>query len=117
MEQRFGEVGDYPQGPIDRTGMVIPAHHITYILSERDCVPVRLYSTPVAVLSPSLANVTTATESGECLVDASSHVNAPEALALERRRLLAGQHGVVAVPITIEHRVVVAQPHSAGVYA
>ena len=85
-------------------------------LGDAKPVPVRSYSTPAAGERPPRRVITTATESGKARVHRSLHVKTPQAACLELGGFLAGEHGVVAVPVLGEDRVVVA-PHSGGVYA
>jgi hypothetical protein len=74
-------------------------------------MPVQSYSTPAAGARPSLPNVTTATESGECGVHATRHVNTPHPLCLMLPSFLAREHRVGEVAVPAEDRVVVAQSH------
>lgn len=102
-----------------RTGTVIPKAAATQQnvqIEEPYGVPVRSYSTPAAGESPPRRVITTATESGKARVHRNLHVKTAQPSGLELCRFVAGQQGVVAVPVVGEDRVVVA-PHSGGVYA
>ena len=105
-----------PQRQSCTVRQAVPTSHNIHKWPVRDAVR-RSVSPPTPAEWGMGPNITSIPKPWQAPVHRSLDVNAPEALALERRRLLAGQHRVVAVPIVHEHRVIVAQPHSAGVYA
>lgn len=111
----FAEVHRNPQGQSERTGTDIPhmrSDHITYILAEAKYVPVRSYSTPTAAIAPSHPHITGDSESGECRVHRSVHVNTPVAVTLQGVGFIAGQHRIPHMLVIAEHGEVVPQRHA-----
>jgi hypothetical protein len=106
------------RGPVSVPGHVYHGKGLGHITSSLGTLGVCRYDCLPALPPPAGStrpDITTGAESGDGRVHRTGRVNAPHPLLLECPSFGAGEHGVVDVPITLEHGVVVSQRHGGTV--